>query len=161
MARLRRCFHQQQTKQQESYPFREEKALHPVSAPTNQGKQSLTESRSMTARQEQQQQRDVIWLLRHGERVDHCDPSWRGKLLKQLLQEEQQLESRRQEVGKGGGGITVPSTDPPLSRLGRIQALETGLYFRQLRIQSEKTSTAPTMQVVVSVVLHLLRNVQL
>lgn len=46
-------------------------------------------------------------LIRHGERLDHVDRSWKGP----------------------------PSSDPPLSALGRRQAVETALYFRLERVR--------------------------
>lgn len=52
-----------------------------------------------------QKLRDVLILLRHGERLDHVDRAWRG-------------------------------CDPPLSNSGRMQAVETGLFFA--RYQREK-----------------------
>ncbi|KAK7198644.1 Histidine phosphatase superfamily (branch 1) [Novymonas esmeraldas] len=61
-----------------------------------------------TARQQEEQLRDLLVLIRHGERQDHADRAWRGNSL-------------------------LPLYDPPLSHAGRKQSFETALMYYALR----------------------------
>ncbi len=48
---------------------------------------------------------DVLTLMRHGERLDHVEKTW-------------------------SGSADLPASDPPLSQLGRLQAIEAALFLR-------------------------------
>ncbi|EPY35624.1 hypothetical protein STCU_01050 [Strigomonas culicis] len=70
-----------------------------------------TKAAQLSTRQQQEELRDRLVLLRHGERQDHVDRSWKGNGL-------------------------LPAHDPPLSNAGRMQALETAAHY--LRLRKEK-----------------------
>ncbi|KAG8346983.1 putative Histidine phosphatase superfamily (branch 1) [Trypanosoma vivax] len=57
--------------------------------------------------------RDELLLLRHGERLDHVDRAWK--------------------LTSNGTFLHLPDADPPLSAVGRRQALETGIMFLRQR----------------------------
>lgn len=60
-----------------------------------------------------------LFLMRHAERMDHIDSKWRSKPLY----------------------ANIPATDPPLSDVGRRQAVEAALHFRH-NIQKKGTGEA-------------------
>ncbi|AIN96467.1 histidine phosphatase, putative [Leishmania panamensis] len=67
-----------------------------------------TKNIQSTARQQEEQLSDLFVLIRHGERQDHVDRTWKGNTL-------------------------LPFYDPPLSNAGRKQSFETALKYFALR----------------------------
>ncbi|KAG5484011.1 hypothetical protein LSCM1_05863 [Leishmania martiniquensis] len=67
-----------------------------------------TKNTQSTAREQEEQLSDLFVLIRHGERQDHADRTWKGNAL-------------------------LPLYDPPLSNAGRKQSFETALKYLALR----------------------------
>ncbi|KPI90207.1 hypothetical protein ABL78_0725 [Leptomonas seymouri] len=71
-----------------------------------------TKNTQSSAHEQEAQIRDLLVLIRHGERQDHADRAWKGTAL-------------------------LPLYDPPISNAGRKQSFETALKYYALR--QEKT----------------------